>query len=92
MKTIAHSSGSASTRPAYWLVAAIAVLGAVFAIIEMSRTPDRVAVSATPIQSAPAAAASSALVGAVRLGTGVPDASTVFRGRETTPEESAPTF
>jgi hypothetical protein len=70
----------------------MAVLGVVFAINEIPWTPGRLAVSATPIQSAPVAAASSALFGAVTSGTGVPDASSVFGGREDPLEEPAPTF
>jgi len=92
VKTIEHSSGTASTRLAYWLVAAMVVLGVVFAIIEIPWAPSRLADAATPIQAAPVAAASSALVGAATSGTSVPDASTVFRGREDPLEEPAPTF
>lgn len=92
MKAIAHASGSAFARLAYWLVAALAVVGVVFALIEIPWTPGRLAAAVSPMPVAPVAAASSALVGAVTSDTGVPDASTVFRGRETPLEEPAPTF
>lgn len=92
MKTIALSSGSASSRLVFWLVATMVVLGVVFAIIEIPRAPDRLAVAVRPNRPAPTAAASAAYVGAVKSDTGVPDASAVFRGRETPLEEPAPTF
>ena len=92
MKTIPHSSGAAPSRLAYWFVAAIAVLLVVLAISEIPWTPARHAAATAPVQAVLPLMASPARVGGDASGNGVPDASAVFRGRETQPEEPAPTF
>ena len=92
MKTIPHSSGAAPSRPAYWFVAAIAVLLVVFAISEIPWPPVRLAAAPPPVHAVLPLVASPSRVDGDAPGTGVPDASAVFRGRETQPEEPAPTF
>ena len=92
MKTITHSSDSESSRLAYWLVTATAILVLMFAITEIPWTPDRLAASVVPTHAAPLAVPLSSLAGANASGNGVPDASAVFVGQETSPEEPAPTF
>jgi hypothetical protein len=88
VKTIAHSSDSESSRLAYWLVTATAVLVLMFAITEIPWTPDRLAASVVPTHAAPLAVPPSSLAGANASGTGVPDASAVFVGQETSPRRA----
>jgi hypothetical protein len=92
VKTIPHSSGAAPSRLAYWFVAAIAVLLVIFAISEIPWAPVRFAAATAPVHAVLPMVESPSRVDGDASGNGVPDASAVFRGRETQPEEPAPTF
>ncbi len=92
MNTIPLSSGAAPSRLAYWLVAAIAALLVVFAVTEIHWAPVTPEAATAPAHAALPPVAPPSRVGGNASGTGVPDASAVFRGRETLPEEPAPTF
>lgn len=76
-------------RPVYGILSAAAtaaVIASVLTATVMSRSP-------TAADEHPAAVAPTAPVAkAASLGTSVPDASTVFKGKDTPLEEPAPTF
>jgi hypothetical protein len=87
VKAISQTSDSAPFRLAYWLVAAVAVPVVLLVLIEMPGTLAWLVASAavSPATAAPPRALNAS-------GTGVPDASQVFSGREIPLEEPTPTF
>lgn len=72
------------------------VLRAVFAVASVAAAAALLATalqpSSVPVQSPPAAAPASGASPMAAGSGGVPDAATVFRGRDLAPEEQPPTF